>query len=174
VLLQGVLYYAPNTDAATWLATTIAPALRRLVPDAVVRLVGDTNPTVDALHDPPRVTVTGFVTDIAVELSGADLVAVPLRSGSGTRVKVLEAFAHRLPVVSTTLGAEGLGAEDGVHVLLADDADAFARACARVLTDAALRARMTAAAHALFLRDHTRAAGRRSVHELVAPLVGNA
>ena len=67
--------------------------------------------------DPPRVTVTGRVPDMAAELARADVVVVPVRYGSGTRLKILEAFAQRVPVVSTPLGAEGLGVEDGVHLL---------------------------------------------------------
>ena len=84
------------------------------------------------------------------ELARADLVAVPVRYGSGTRVKILEAFAHRVPVVSTTVGAEGIGGVDGVHLLLGDDAPALAGACARLLTEPGLRRTVTDAAHLLF------------------------
>jgi glycosyltransferase involved in cell wall biosynthesis len=87
------------------------------------------------------------------ELARADLAVVPLRSGSGTRLKILESFAHRLPVVSTTLGAEGLDVEDGVHLLVADDAGGFAAACERLLTDDDLRVRIADAAEQHFL-DH--------------------
>ena len=74
----------------------------------------------------PATTVVGPVPDIVTELSRADVVVVPVRFGSGTRVKIIEAFAHRIPVVSTTLGAEGLGVEDGRHLLLADTAQGLA------------------------------------------------
>ena len=74
-----------------------------------IRLVGVSNPALSSLGDRPGVTIVGQVPDIEVELARADLVVVPLRFGSGTRLKVLEAFAQRVPVVSTTLGAEGLG-----------------------------------------------------------------
>jgi glycosyltransferase involved in cell wall biosynthesis len=73
------------------------------------------------------VTLTGQVPDITDELARADIVIIPLRYGSGTRVKILEAFAHRIPVVSTTMGAEGLEVEPGTHLLVADDPDAIAR-----------------------------------------------
>ena len=85
------------------------------------------------------------------ELARASVGVVPLRYGSGTRVKILESFAHRVPVVSTTLGAEGLEVEDGRHLLVADDADAFAAATVRLLRDPALRVRLTEAAEALYL-----------------------
>jgi glycosyltransferase involved in cell wall biosynthesis len=96
--------------------------------------------------------VVGRVPDIADELARADLVVVPIRFGSGTRLKILEAFAHRIPVVSTTLGAEGLDAEDGVHLLIADDATSMAVACARLLTDRSMRKALTLAAHALVVQ----------------------
>ena len=102
------------------------------------------------VHDPPRVSVVGRVPDITEELARADLVVVPLRYGSGTRVKILEAFAHRIPVASTTLGAEGLGAVDGVHLLLGDTTTALAGACARLLRDTRLRRSVVSHAAALF------------------------
>ena len=151
VLFHGTLRYPPNADAVAWLVGRIGPALRALVPDARIRLVGLGNPAHAGLHDPPAVTVVGPVPDIVTELSRADVVVVPIRFGSGTRVKIIEAFAHRIPVVSTTLGAEGLGAEDGRHLLLADSAQGLAAACARLLTQTDLRRRLVEAAHELYL-----------------------
>ena len=115
----------------------MGPALRELVPDAEIRLVGEHLPDLDSLDDRPRVTVTGRVPDIATELARADVVVVPVRYGSGTRLKILEAFAQRVPVASTSLGAEGLGAEDGVQLLLGDTGPDLAEACARLLRRAA-------------------------------------
>ncbi len=151
VLFQGLLSYPPNIDAARVLADEVGPMLRALVPGVQVRLVGEHGPELMALHDPPRVMVVGRVPDITTELARADIVVVPIRYGSGTRVKIIEAFAHRIPVVSTTLGAEGLGATDGVHLLIGDDPGALAEACARLLQDPQLRDRITSQAHALFV-----------------------
>ena len=150
VLLQGNLWYGPNLEAARILVTDIGPRLRALVPDVRIRLVGNRPPAVAALADPPGVTVVGVVPDMAPELAGADLIATPIPYGSGTRTKIVEAFAHRVPVVSSTVGAEGLDAEDGRHLLLADDPDSFAGACARLLADIELRRRLTEAARRLF------------------------
>ncbi len=150
VLFQGTLRYPPNAEAARFLVREVGPHLRRLVPDVRIRLVGTTAPGLTSLDDPPAVTLVGQVPDIADELAGADLVVVPIRFGSGTRLKVLEAFAQKVPVVSTTLGAEGLGVEDGVHLLLADTPEELAAACARLLGDEGLRERMVERAHDLF------------------------
>ncbi len=148
VLFAGTLRYPPNADGARWLVERVAPLLGARVPGLRVRLVGRHEPSQRSLDDPPQVTLVGPVDDMAAELARADVVAVPLRYGSGTRLKVLEAFAHRVPVVSTTLGAEGLDVTDGVHLLLADDPDAFASAVARVVGDDGLRRRVVDAAEA--------------------------
>jgi len=152
VLFQGTLRYPPNAEGARFLVREVAPRLRALVPRVRIRLVGTTAPGLSGLDDPPSVTLVGQVPDMSVELAVADLVVVPLRFGSGTRLKVLEAFAQKVPVVSTTLGAEGLGVGDGVHLLLADTPDGLAGACARLLGDEGLRGRLADAAHELFLR----------------------
>ncbi len=151
ILFHGTLRYPPNADAARWLVERIAPAVRVLVPDARIRLVGLGNPGHASLHRPPASVVVGQVPDIVTELSKADVVVVPVRFGSGTRVKIIEAFAHRIPVVSTTLGAEGLGVEDGRHLLLADTERELASACAKLLTEPDLRRRLVEAAHQRYL-----------------------
>jgi glycosyltransferase involved in cell wall biosynthesis len=151
VLFHGTLRYPPNADAARFLAREVGPRLRTLIEDVRIRLVGITSPALNRLHDPPRLIVVDHVPDISTELARADVVVVPVRFGSGTRVKILEAFSHRIPVVSTTIGAEGLGARDGVHLLIADDARTMAEACSRVLSDTALRDALTTRAFALFL-----------------------
>src|SRR5262249_44972626 len=121
ILLTGLMTYPPNADAARWLTTDIAPRVREQLPAAQVRLVGRADQRVTALGDGDRVVVTGWVEEIDPELARADVVAVPVRFGGGTRIKVLEAFAHRIPVVSTTLGVEGLDVEAGRELLIADD-----------------------------------------------------
>jgi glycosyltransferase involved in cell wall biosynthesis len=172
ILFQGTLRYPPNAQAARYLVEEVGPLLRDLIPDARIRLVGPGTPAMSALDDPPRVTMVGQVPDIGVELARADLVVVPIRFGSGTRVKILEAFAQRVPVVSTTLGAEGLDAQDGEHLLIGDSPDSIAAACARLLTDSQLRQRIVDSAHKLFLeryqRDRVVEAVRRVAREAAA------
>jgi glycosyltransferase involved in cell wall biosynthesis len=166
ILLAGVLFYPPNADGARWLVRQALPRLRRLVPDVRVRLVGASWPPVQELHDPPDVTVVGRVPDMLPELRAADAIVVPIRFGSGTRVKILEAFAHRIPVVSTTLGAEGLQVQNGRHLLLADDPEDFAVSCAQVLRDTALRARLADAGEHLFRTSYTWSHTRDAVDAL--------
>ncbi len=151
ILFQGTLRYPPNADAARYLIEDIRPAIASLVPEAEVRLVGVATPAITALGDRPGVTIVGQVPDIDTELARADLALVPIRFGSGTRLKILEAFAHRIPVVSTGMGAEGLDVVDEHHLLIADAPDSIAAACARLLDDEDLRARLADNAHRLFV-----------------------
>ena len=173
ILFQGSLNYAPNMDAADWLIRDIAPRIRTRVPGAGIRLVGRPTPGVERLHAPPSVTVVGRVAEMDPELELADLVVVPVRYGSGTRVKILEAFAHRIPVVSTTIGAEGLDVTDGLHLLIADDPDSFADRCERLLTDADLRRQVVDAAERLFEERYTFAAAQDRIRAVVHEVGGS-
>jgi glycosyltransferase involved in cell wall biosynthesis len=137
----GLMSYPPNTDGATWLVTEILPHLRRLVPEVQVRIIGRGGDNL-RVPSPPDVVATGEVADMSPELARVDVAVVPLRMGGGTRIKIVEAWAHRIPVVSTSLGAYGLDARDGHDVLLADDPAEFARAVHRVLSDGELRRRL--------------------------------
>ena len=111
--------------------------------------------------------VTGRVPEIEPELARADVALVPLRTGSGTRLKVLESFAHRIPVVSTTVGADGLDVEDGVHLLLADRPQEFADACRRLIEDRALARRLVDAAEELFLERYEWSTTKHRIQQLV-------
>jgi glycosyltransferase involved in cell wall biosynthesis len=173
ILFQGSLNYAPNMDAADWLIRDIAPRIRTRLPGAGIRLVGRPTPGVERLHAPPSVTVVGRVAEMDPELELADLVVVPVRYGSGTRVKILEAFAHRIPVVSTTIGAEGLDVTDGLHLLIADDPDSFADRCERLLTDADLRRQVVDAAERLFEERYTFAAAQDRIRAVVHEVGGS-
>lgn len=151
----GAFDYLPNLDAARWVARDIAPALQRLDPAATVRLVGPGPPELHRLSGTRGVSWTGEVADPRPHLRAASVALVPLRAGSGTRVKILEAWAHGVPVVSTVLGAEGLDATDGDDLLLADDAPALAEAILRVTSDAALGRRLAEAGRRRWLAAHS-------------------
>ncbi|MGO8870313.1 MAG: glycosyltransferase family 4 protein [Acidimicrobiales bacterium] len=173
VLFQGTLTYPPNMDAVTWLVEEIAPRLREKLPDLQIRLVGKPAPGVAQLDRSPAVSVVGAVKEMEPELARADVAVVPLRIGSGTRLKILESFAHRVPVVSTSVGADGLDVEDDVHLLLADTADAFASACLRALTDSDLRERLVDAAEDLFLRRYEWSSARAQLQQLLRDVAGH-
>ena len=147
----GTMFYPPNADAVRWFVAEVFDRIRAAVPDARFVVVGARPPAdIAALHDPARgIEVRGYVPDIAPLLAEAAATVVPTRAGSGMRVKILEAMAMGLPVVSTTVGAEGIVAVPETHLLIADDAPAFADAAVRLLSDSALRARLRAQAHAL-------------------------
>jgi glycosyltransferase involved in cell wall biosynthesis len=150
LVFVGWMYYPPNEDAAEFLVRDVVPELRRaLGDDFEVRIVGRAPAHIHALGNQPNVTVTGFVDDLEAELRAADVAIVPLRDGAGTRIKILEAFAHGVPVVSTRIGAAGLAIEDGRHLLLADDPHGLADACARVINDVVLRTELVQTAREL-------------------------
>jgi glycosyltransferase involved in cell wall biosynthesis len=144
LLFQGSNYY-PNSEGAVFFARDVFPLIRRSIPDAQFRVVGNHNEWVLGLSDCKGVVIVGPVDNIEDELAKADAVVVPLRIGTGPRLKILEAWAHGVPVVSTTVGAAGLPASSGENLLVADSASELAEACIRVLTDPNLRMRLAEA-----------------------------
>jgi glycosyltransferase involved in cell wall biosynthesis len=125
ILFVGTLAWPPNASAARLLATEVMPAVRRRFDNARLLIVGrDPGPDVLALAKPGSgVEVIANVKQVAPYYRDAHLLAVPLQSGGGTRLKILEAFAAGVPVVSTTIGCEGIAAVPGSHLSVADGAD---------------------------------------------------
>ncbi|MEM9170615.1 MAG: glycosyltransferase family 4 protein [Pseudomonadota bacterium] len=151
LLYAGTYSYPPNEDAALRLIRDVAPALRARGVEAEIVLAGR-KPTAamrEAASRAPGVTVTGETPSIVPYFHAADVVMAPIALGSGTRLKLVEAFAARVPVVTTAKGAEGLDAEPGVHALFAETPEETAGAVARLAGDPALRDRLTGAAYAL-------------------------
>ncbi len=137
LLYIGALSWAPNAVASDYLARVVLPEVRRVHPQAVLKLVGrDPGPAVTALGNVPGVEVHGNVPDVGVYLAEASLLAVALDSGGGTRLKILEAFAAGLPVVSTPVGCEGIEASHGEHLWVAHYHQ-FAAGVTAVLADPA-------------------------------------
>lgn len=127
-MYMGDYKYFPNTDAVLYFAESILPLIKAKRPDFHLTLVGkDPSPEIQALAG-DDVTVTGLVDDTRPYLQRSAVFICPLRSGSGTRFKLMEALACGCPVVSTSLGCEGLGAVDGEHMLIRDDPQTFANA----------------------------------------------
>jgi glycosyltransferase involved in cell wall biosynthesis len=133
VLYLGAMSWPPNVDAARFLVTEMLPVLRRRVPDVRIQIVGrDPSDDVRALAAMPGVEVTGAVPDVVPYLAAARVLAVPLDAGGGTRLKILEAFAAGLPVVSTRVGCEGIDVDPDAHLVVASRAE-FGRATADLL-----------------------------------------
>jgi glycosyltransferase involved in cell wall biosynthesis len=124
--------------------------VRERVPTATLRIVGRGGGRVDWVRGEPGVDLVGAVEDLSTQLDAADGAVVPIRVGAGTRLKVVEALANRLPLVTTAVGCEGIEVRDGEHALVRDDAEGFAAACVSVLTDPALRQRLADAGAELF------------------------
>lgn len=151
LLFMGTMFYRPNYTAARELVNEIFPLVRKEIPDAECHLIGKTDSgDYSALHAPNRgVHMHGFVDDIRPWLLESQVSVVPVRVGSGTRIKILEAMATGTPVVSTTLGAEGLSCVDGEHVSIADTAAGMADAIVHLLRDRGACVRMGAAGRRL-------------------------
>ena len=135
ILLNGTMSYQPNVDAAGWFVKNIFPLILRHLPQTKLLIVGQ-NPVeeVQRLARSDQIIVTGSVPDMRDYLSQSDVVVVPLRIGHGTRLKILEAMAAGRPVVSTSIGAEGLEAQAGKHLLLGDNPNQFAANVIEILT----------------------------------------
>jgi len=152
LLFLGSMNYGPNVDAVLRFARECLPELRTRHPGVRMQIVGgDPLPEVRALSG-PDVEVTGGVPDVRPYLARCGQLVVPLRIGGGTRLKIVEALAMGAPVVSTHIGAEGLGLEDGRDLLLAADAPALTDAISAGIRDP--RAGERRAAH-----------GQRAVHD---------
>jgi glycosyltransferase involved in cell wall biosynthesis len=156
LVFSGNMEYHPNLDAVAYFRREIWPELCQRWPSLVWRLIGKNPEAVSRFTaGDPRIQVTGAVEDAVAELARARVAVVPLLIGSGTRLKILEAWAAGVPVVSTTLGAEGLPVRDGETLLVADGAPAFAAAVTRLLTCSELRQRIGNAGRLLLEKEFT-------------------
>ncbi len=145
VVLTGTLGYLPNVDGATWFCSEVWPLVRRQIPDATLELVGKAPiPQVMALAGIDGVEVVADVPSVEPHLRAARVAVVPVRMGSGTRIKALEALAAGRPVVGTSVGLEGLRIQSGVQAVVADAPAEFAAAVTTLLRDPAA-GRMAAA-----------------------------
>ena len=148
LVLVGSMDWMPNIDGAEWFVTEILPLIRRKRPDCSLVIAGR-KPSASILRlaeNDARIRVTGTVPDVRPYLWHAGVSIVPLRIGSGTRIKIFEAMAANTPVVSTSVGAEGLDLRDGETISIADSPGDFADRCVTLLEDKAARGKMAGAA----------------------------
>jgi glycosyltransferase involved in cell wall biosynthesis len=149
VVFTGVMDSPANIEGVRFLIERVWPILIRTRPDAKALIIGRNPPESLKAAAPPTFTFTGTVDDIRPHFARGDLAVIPLNVGSGTRIKAFEAMAMGRPVVSTTIGVEGLDVIDGQHLLIADDALTFAAAIARLLEDPTLRQTLATNARSL-------------------------
>lgn len=153
---------SPNVDAVRFFLAKIWPEVLTAVPEAEFHIVGATSDVVrQAVAAAPRVTIRGFVEDLSAVYAEASLSIAPIRFGTGTRIKILEAFAHACPVVSTLAGAEGISAVPGKEIELAGGTHDFAQLTAALLNNPALNFQIGAGGHALALAQYDAVAQQR-------------
>ena len=155
ILFLGGMEYSPNLDAARYFLGEVLPLIRREEPEARVLLVGRELARLGELATLPEVECHESVPEVLPWFYEADLLAVPLRQGAGTRIKVLEAMAAGLPVVTTSKGCEGIAVQDGREMLIADSANAFAAAVLQVLKNPGVSLNLAQAARELVLGRYT-------------------
>lgn len=151
ILHIGTMFWPPNADGVRWFIRYVLPIVHSQRPDAVFDVVGARPPAdlIELDHKLPYVHVTGYVEDLQPYYQGAALMVVPLLAGGGMRVKILNAMAQGIPLVSTTLGYEGIDAEPDRHLLAADAPDLFAVQVLRILNEPQLGERLATAARRL-------------------------
>ncbi len=170
IVFVGALGYSPNADAVTWFVSRIWRRLERALHYCVRLIIVGSNPStaITRLGSQRGIEVTGAVTDVAPYYRDADLVIAPLRAGGGTRIKIIEAAVHGVPVVATGFAAEGTTFQHGVDMLMANDEATFLRACLLLARDGSLSRRLAARARLKARRDYAPAYWRARVADLVA------
>jgi glycosyltransferase involved in cell wall biosynthesis len=143
VLFLGNMSYEPNSDGSLYFCLKLLPLIKKQIPQCTFFIVGK-NPSEAILNlsDGENVIVTGYVDDPMPYYRRCDICVVPLRAGGGSRLKILEAMAVGRPVVSTSIGCEGLDAKNDQHILIADNPEEFAKKTIQLLTDEALYNRL--------------------------------
>lgn len=172
ILHIGTMYWPPNVDGVLWFVREVLPILRRSRPNAAFDCIGARPPAhlTAAVRDDPGVNIVGYVEDVQPYLRNAAVMIVPLRAGGGMRVKILHALARGMPIVTTTLGAEGIALTHGRDALIADRPAEFAAAIDDVLSDRVLADRLGRSARALFESHYDYRAALRPLDAVIDPL----
>jgi len=145
IMTMGSLHYPPNADGIRWFLQEVFPLIQRQMPYVTLTVIGK-SPPIDfvqmANESNGAIEVTGFVDDLTPYMERAALMVVPVRAGSGMRVRLLEAFARAMPTVTTTIGLEGITATHDQEILVADTPQTFAAETIRLLQDQDLQKRL--------------------------------
>jgi glycosyltransferase involved in cell wall biosynthesis len=163
----GSFGHPPNVDALLFFIHEVLPTILKQSPDTVFVVAGKGVPAAVSALATPQIRFVGVVPDAFEFVTSASVVVVPLKSGGGVKIKTLEAMASGCPVVSTSIGVEGIGLVSGTHVLVADTAEAFAQAVLTLLKDASLSARLGANARTLIQDKFSWAAKWSSINSIL-------
>ncbi|HUN07083.1 MAG TPA: glycosyltransferase [Aggregatilineales bacterium] len=161
----GTMYWPANINAINWFLDAIYPLIKARLPEVRCTLIGARPPEsiIERAKADPSLTVTGYVDDPLPYLQDASMMIVPLKAGGGMRVKILNALAQGIPMVTTTVGCEGIAVTPDKDILIADEPAAFAEASLRLLTDADLNQRISQNGRDMVMR-------RYDYREAVKPL----
>ena len=161
----GTMYWPANINAINWFLDAIYPLIKARLPEVRCTLIGARPPEsiIERAKADPSLTVTGYVDDPLPYLQDASMMIVPLKAGGGMRVKILNALAQGIPMVTTTVGCEGIAVTPDKDILIADEPAAFAEASLRLLTDADLNQRISQNGREMVMR-------RYDYREAVKPL----
>ena len=170
MVFTGSMDWVPNHDAIDYFYREILPLIRRQEPDVEMWVVGRNPPSTlrNLVKDDPKVHITGRVDDVRPYMDKGSVYILPMRSGSGTRLKIFEAMASGKAIVSTPIGAEGLPVKDGENILLAEDSTRFAQAVIRLIRDAPLRLHLQTKARALAVSGFSWRAATQRLEEAIA------
>ncbi|MCB9384744.1 MAG: glycosyltransferase [Bryobacterales bacterium] len=174
IAFSGNLEYHPNVSAVRFFATQVWPNIRRKHNGLVWRLIGKNPHAVqDIVGADPRIELTGEVPDALPEIAAAKVVVAPLLAGSGTRVKIVEAWAAARPVISTPIGAEGLPIVEGENILLAETPENWTKQVLQLLEDERRRTELGAAGRMTFERELCWPATWRALDAVIPPLASS-
>lgn len=174
VLFTGNMRFPPNMDAVAFFHDEVYPLVREQFPQARFIIAGTSPPKhIQRMSDGDGVVVTGFVDDIRTVMAQADVIVCPMRIGGGIKNKILEAMAFGKPVVSTSLGAEGVDARDGESIMIADSPKEIAGAVAQLLKDRSLRDRIAERARRLIEERYTWETAAGKYEEVFEKLLRN-
>lgn len=143
MVFVGMMKYVPNYDGITWFLDEVFPKILEKTPDATITIVGKNPPQSISDRACKNIIVTGFVEDTRPYIEKAAVYVVPLRMGGGTRLKIMEALAVKIPMVTTSIGCEGIDVVNGQSILIADTPDEFADSVVELFTDSVRAADLT-------------------------------
>jgi len=174
LLFIGSYFHKPNIDAAEFLIQRIWPRVRKALSTATLIIAGSPPERIPSYRsDLPGISFTGFVENLDDLYQKSRAVCAPILSGSGTRVKIIEAAAYGKPIVSTVMGAEGIQMNHGEEIFLYDDPNSFAKACVELLSNPGLCDRMGSAARTVVIAKYNKAKVLRLIQKHIKNVNNN-